>query len=202
MNGTTKKQMNSYPRSRILGMPVITIQEGFTAGSIKQILLDGKTYRVQGFLVERNRHGKEDKVLPFLAVHGFGKDSITIESFHALERKGGSHQYIRAIRQPLTVTGARVFTENGHSMGKVTDYSFSTEDGSIALLELGEAPLKEHVHVPGKTIIAIAPQTVMLRDVAWEQAVPVSSAPADTPQAEKDTGSTAASTKGTALPNK
>jgi len=193
MNDTTQKESYSYPRSRILGMPVITIREGFTAGTVKQILLDGKTYRVQGFLVERNKHGKEDKVLPFSAVHGFGKDSITIESFHALERKGGSHQYIRAIRQPLTVTGARVFTENGHSMGKVTDYSFSTEDGRIALLELGEAPLKEHVNVPGKTIIAIAPQTVMLRDAAWEQASPVPATPEDTRQAEQLANSTAVS---------
>lgn len=167
---------NSQPatersRQSILGMPVLSIQEGIPLGNIKQLLLDGKTYCIQAFVVERRRLGKEDKLLPFSAVRSFGEDGITIETQTVLERKGASHQYVRALRQPLSVIAARVFTENGKSLGKVEEYRFSTVDGSICGLELSGGLFKDKMLVPGKHIIAIAPQTIMLRDAAIEEAV-------------------------------
>lgn len=159
-------------RSAVLGMEVISIQEGANLGQVRQVLLDGKSYRVQGFLVERRKQGKEERILPFSAVHSFGEDSITIESQQMLERKGASLQYIRALRQPLRIIGTRAFTTDGNSLGKVEEFCFSLADGSITALEVAGSYFPEPMRIPGEDIIAIAPQTTMLKADAVPHAKP------------------------------
>lgn len=163
-------------RGEILGMPVLSISEGAPLGHIRQVLIDGKTYCVQGFVVEKRRGGKDDRILPFPAVVSFGEDGVTIERQAQLERKGASHQYLRALRRPLAIIGSRVFTTNGKTLGKVEEYRFSTTDGAISGLEISGGLFKESMLVKGKYIIAISPQTVMLKDEAIGEAVAVENA--------------------------
>ena len=163
-------------RGDILGMPVISIQDGLVLGRIRQLLIDGKTYQVQGFLVEKRYGSKEDRILPFPAVASFGTDSITIERPSLLERKGASHQYIRALRRPLAIIGSRVFTTDGKTLGKVEEYRFSTESGTITALELSSGLFREHLLVSGAHIIAISPQTVMLKSEAAAEAAAMENA--------------------------
>lgn len=161
----------------IIGLPVISIQEGLVLGYIKQILIDGQNRLVQAFVVEKRRMGKEDRILPFSAVSGFGEDSITIEKLTLLERKGLSHQYVRALRRPLPVLGSRVFTDSGKTLGKVEEYRFSILDGSICGLEVaGSGLFKDKSLLQGSYIIAISPQTIMIKDAAIAAAVTVENA--------------------------
>lgn len=156
----------------IIGMPVYSIQEGTPLGMIKQILVDNKNKCVQGFIVEKRRFSKEERILPFPAVSGFGEDTLTVERQNFLERKGTNQQFQRAIRSPLAIIGARVFTAGGKTLGKVEEYRFAVEDGSISGLEIaGDGFFKVRSLVDGGCIIAIAPRTIMLKDEAIETAV-------------------------------
>lgn len=160
----------------ILGMPVYSIQEGQPLGNIKQILVDGKSNRVQGFIVEKRRFSREERFLPFAAVSGFGEDTLTVEKQGLLERKGANQQNLRAIRSSLPIIGARVFTAGGKTLGKVEEYRFSTETGAISGLEMtGDGFFPVHSLVDGSCIIAIAPRTIMLKDEAIDSAIPLDS---------------------------
>ncbi len=158
----------------IIGMPVLSIAEGQPLGQIKQILIDVKNKAVQGFLLERRRLSRDERILPFAAVTGFGEDTITIEKYSLLERKGQSHQFVRALRQPLPLIGARVFTAGGRTLGKVEEYRFSLENGAITGLEIaGDGLFKARTLVDGDYIIAVAAHTVMIKDQAIEAAQPL-----------------------------
>ena len=168
---TEELQIDRTSKS-ILGMPVYSIKEGIPLGIIKQILIDGKTNRVQGFIVEKRRFSREERVLPFPAITGFGEDTITVERQGLLERKGINQQFLKAIRFPLPIVGARVFTAGGKTLGKVEEYRFSTIDGGITGLEIaGDGFFKVRSLVDGATIIAIAPRTIMLKDAAITSAI-------------------------------
>lgn len=158
----------------VIGMPVLSIAEGQPLGQIKQILIDVKNKAVQGFLLERRRFSRDERILPFSAVTGFGEDTITIEKYSLLERKGQSHQFVRALRQPLPLIGARVFTAGGRTLGKVEEYRFSLENGTITGLEIaGDGLFKARTLVDGDFIIAVAAHTVMIKDQAIEAAQPL-----------------------------
>ncbi|MBQ6807935.1 MAG: PRC-barrel domain-containing protein [Firmicutes bacterium] len=168
---TEEKEKDRTSKSMI-GMPLYSIQEGIPLGLIKQILISGKNKAVEGFLVEKRRFSREEKILPFPAVSGFGEDTLTVERQTLLERKGQNQQFLQAIRSPLPIIGARVFTAGGKTLGKVEEYRFSVEDGRISGLEIaGDGFFRVRSLVDGSCIIAIAPRTIMLKDEALETAV-------------------------------
>ena len=155
----------------MLGMPVYSISEGLLLGNIKRLLISGKECRVQGFVVEKKRFSREERVLPFEAISGFGEDTVTVERQSLLERKGQSQQYLKALRAPLPILGAKVFTAGGRTLGKVEEYRFSTETGVISGLEIaGEGFFRERALLDGASVIAIAPRTIMVKDAAIETA--------------------------------
>ena len=167
---------DSYTDTRtskeIIGMPVYSITEGLPLGLIKNILIDAKNLLIQGFLVEKKKHSRDEKILPFAAVSSFGEDTITIEKQNLLERKGASHQYVRAFQRPMHLIGTRIFTSGGHTLGKVEEYRFSVTDGKISGLELSEdSYFKARALIDGRFIIAIAPLTIMVREDAIDSAI-------------------------------
>ena len=165
--------MSERARSDVLGQPVLSIKEGLLLGRIRQILFDSTVNQVHGFIVERFRGGKDDRILPFSAISSFGEDGIMVESQTLLERRGTSHQYTRSLRHPLPIIGARVFTASGRTLGKVEEYLFSTQDGSITGLEISGGLFRGKMLAPGKYIIAISPQTIMMKDAAIDEAIEV-----------------------------
>lgn len=157
-------------RSEVLGMKVISISEGLELGQVKQVVITAD-HMVAGFVVSRRR-GHEERLLPLKAVSSFGEDRITVERQTALER---SNSFAREGRRrgPLSLVGSRVFTAGGRVLGKVEEYYFSTGDGRLTALEISGGPMKERLRLPGRFIIAISPQTVMIKDEALSEAKPV-----------------------------
>ncbi|MCR4963913.1 MAG: PRC-barrel domain-containing protein [Firmicutes bacterium] len=159
---------------KLLGMPVYSIQEGLHLGQIKSLILDAKEQCVAALLIERKRFNREERVLPFPAVDGVGEDAVTIEKAALLERKGVNSQYMKALKHPLYLIGAKAFTIGGKTLGKVEEYRLRRQDGLLSALILHVPGLfKESILVERQDIITIAPHTVMLRDSAVANAVAV-----------------------------
>lgn len=168
----TEETRDDRASKSIIGMPVYSIQEGMALGFIKQILIEGKVGSVIGFILEKRRFSREERILPFSAVSGFGEDTITVERQNLLERKGANPQFMRAIRSPLPIIGSRVFTAGGKTLGRVEEYRFSPENGAISGLEIaGDGLFRVRSLVDGQHIIAIAPRTIMLKDAAIDSAI-------------------------------
>ncbi|MDO4732172.1 MAG: PRC-barrel domain-containing protein, partial [Bacillota bacterium] len=80
----------------------------------------------------------------------------------------------RALRSPLPIIGARVFTAGGKNLGRVEEFHFSTADGHISGLEIAEDGFfRVRSLVDGSYIIAISTGTIMLKDQAIETAQPL-----------------------------
>lgn len=169
-----EKTIQDIGSRAIIGMSVYSCKEGLNLGNIKQLLIDSKTYSVQGFLLERKMLSKYERILPFAAVHQFGEDGVTVETSSLLERRGQNSQYVRALHHPLTIIGSRVFTTAGRTLGKIEDFLFSSKDGKITGLEIApDGFFKERSLVRGEHLIAISGHTAMLKDEAIEDAIPI-----------------------------
>lgn len=163
-------EINERTRSAVLGMRVISISEGLELGQIRQAVVTQEP-RVAGFTV-RGRRSRNDRWLAFAAVSSFGEDRVTVESQKLLSRGNGFAMPDRRRRGPLSLVGSRAFTAGGRVLGRVEEYSFSTEDGRVLALEISNGPLRERLRLPGRFIIAVSPQTVMLKDEALDEARP------------------------------
>ncbi|MDO4581411.1 MAG: PRC-barrel domain-containing protein [Bacillota bacterium] len=173
LNGTDDKAAARDEKAsrKIIAMPLYSVKEGLPLGQVKSLLLDPKQKRVLGFLVEKRRFSKDERILPFSAVNSFGEDMISVERAGALERRGASPQYIRACRNPVNLIGARVFTAGGKTLGRVEEYRFDTASGAISALEIAADGLfADKLLARACHIIAIAPHTVMLDDAVESDA--------------------------------
>ncbi|MEG1661730.1 MAG: PRC-barrel domain-containing protein [Clostridiales bacterium] len=106
----------------LIGMPVYSIREGIGLGQVKSLLIEAKDQCVLALIVERRRFNREEKILPFSAISGIGEDAITVEKASLLERKGINTLYLRALKHPVQLIGAKVFTVGGKTLGKVEEY--------------------------------------------------------------------------------
>ena len=158
-------------RSAVLGMRVMSISEGLELGQIRQIVISPE-YKAAGFIV-RCRRSRDERMLTLASVSSFGEDRITVESQNLLERSNSFARQNRRLRGPLTLVGSRVFTAGGKVLGRVEDYGFATTDGSLTALEISTGPLQERLRLPAGYIIAVSPQTVMIKDEALTEASPV-----------------------------
>lgn len=159
---------------KIIGMPVYSCNEGLYLGNIRQLLVDAKACAIQGFVLERRRMGKDERILPFEAVYNFGEDGVTVETVNSIERRGQSSKFIRALRHPVTIIGSRVFTTGGRTLGKIEEYRFNSATGQISGLEIApDGFFKVRSLVNGEHIIAIAGRTVMLKDEATDDAMEI-----------------------------
>lgn len=163
-------EINERSRSAVLGMRVISINEGQEMGRIRQVVVTQEP-RVAGFTV-RGKRSRNDRWLAFAAVSSFGVDRITVESQKLLSRSNGFAMSDPRRRGPLTLVGSRAFTAGGRVLGRVEEYSFSTEDGRVLALEISNGPLRERLRLPGRFIIAVSLQTIMLKDEALDEARP------------------------------
>ncbi|MBR5430279.1 MAG: PRC-barrel domain-containing protein [Firmicutes bacterium] len=162
-----------HPRSAVLGRKVISINEGMELGQISRVVLTQEP-RVTGFIVSRRR-GREERVLPLPAVSCYGEDRVTVERQSLLEPVNSFSRHDRGRRGPLILVGSRVFTAGGRVLGQVTEYCFAADDGRVTVLEVSSGPLRERLLLPGEHIIAVSPQTVMIRDAALAAATPAES---------------------------
>lgn len=170
----SEKVVRDISTKKIIGMPVYSCNEGLYLGNIRQLLVDAKACAIQGFVLERRRMGKDERILPFEAVYNFGEDGVTVETVNSIERRGQSSKFIRALRHPVTIIGSRVFTTGGRTLGKIEEYRFNSATGQISGLEIApDGFFKVRSLVNGKHIIAIAGRTVMLKDEATDDALEI-----------------------------
>jgi sporulation protein YlmC with PRC-barrel domain len=125
----------------LLGMPIVTVQEGVRLGKVKGVEVDTAEGRIRylHFDGERNR---QDGVISWHAVRSVGGDAVTIESVSQAkdtippaERDGLSPQ----------VGDRPVVTESGTRLGTVTSYELDEVTGHIQKYRIGAHNLLERL---------------------------------------------------------
>ena len=111
----------------LLGMPIVTVQEGLRLGTLKGVEFNAADGRIR-YLHFDGADTRADGVLAWASVRSVGKDAITIESLAAV-----LDAVPHAEREEVTpdVRNRPVMTEGGTRLGKVTSYDIDETSGRI-----------------------------------------------------------------------
>lgn len=110
----------------LIGMPLVTLDEGKRLGTLRALELEGTTGQVQGVYCAGG-DGHPDGMIPWGAVRSVGRDAITVESASALRLGAEAAHRGRA----ADVRDRPVVTESGNRLGVVSDYDFDEASGRI-----------------------------------------------------------------------
>lgn len=157
------------------GLPVVTMS-GDDVGEVRDVVYDVDRGGLVGFTLNKRGFfsGRLKEVLTVASVASIGKDAVMVETDDALTEKGDAPETITGALSDRNVIGASVLTEEGTTLGRVTDvvvqvgrkaeavgYELtSTGDDSRRLF----IPLPEQLAVSGDALMVPSGLEAFVRD--------------------------------------
>jgi uncharacterized protein YrrD len=119
----------------ILGLPVISINEGTELGTTKALVIDPTQGTVAAIAIEDGKWYLGAKLIPYSAVTGVGEYAITIENSSDIVAIGDAPDMEKLLAAEIKVIGSKVLTKSGQIQGNVTEI-FIDDSGKIATCEV------------------------------------------------------------------
>ncbi len=131
----------------IVGMPVLSTQEGKDLGRISRMAIDLKEGQVVGFLIE-DKNGRE-MLLPIGNVDTYGKDVIMAASESDLRNIDDLAEMAEAIEFGGKIIGLKIITKEGENFGEIASFCFDEKSGLITHYVTSRGVLNGLIHGEG-----------------------------------------------------
>ena len=116
---------------QILGLPVLSIEEGKQIGEIKKLILNPKQGTVDFLLVEDQVSYLGLKAIPFEMVQGIGEFALTVANSSSLLPVTEYNGAIDLIEKNLRIPGLKVLSKKGRMVGSINEYFVDDNTGTI-----------------------------------------------------------------------
>lgn len=131
----------------LIGMPVVSLEEGVKVGRITGLVVDPALKSVTALVVEKGGLSREQKFIPFPQIYSIGANAVTLNRSQSAVKGTSLPEILRLFKEKIPVVGAKVIAENGTILGNVIEYQFDTATGQIINIEI--APTKRAAFFQG-----------------------------------------------------
>ncbi|MDI6710709.1 MAG: PRC-barrel domain-containing protein [Thermoanaerobacterales bacterium] len=163
--------------SELLGLPVISLEEGAKVGHIKGLILNPTAKALVALVVEGRGVFKEQRFIPFAKVHSMGANAVTVSRGQTAQKAANLPEMVQLWKDRTPLVGARVVTESGDILGTVVDYGIDPPTGAVAGLEVAPsslgATLKGRSWMPAGTLRTLGKEIIVVSDEAREEITPL-----------------------------
>lgn len=111
----------------IIGLVVVSIQNGVEIGSVKQLIIDASNGSIAGLLVDDGKWNLGAKAVPFSAIVGIGQYAVTISSEDDII---SAAVFDNLLALDVHVVGSLALSRSGNIMGNVNEIIIA-DDGAI-----------------------------------------------------------------------
>lgn len=115
----------------IVGLPVISINEGQELGKVKDLVINPTGGSVAALIIDDGKWYFGAKLLPFSAVSGIGEYAVTVDSSNQIVNVNNAPDLEQLLIADIKVIGAKVLTKDGFIQGKVNEIMVDA-DGKIS----------------------------------------------------------------------
>jgi uncharacterized protein YrrD len=150
----------------VLGMPVLSRQDGQKIGSTRDIVIAKDHSRIVAFILDEGGLFAAATAVGMENVVSFGKDALIITDSKAVVRVDHFPEVKAIMDDRDGLVGKHVFTESGDLKGKVEDIYFDETTGNIVGLEVEGKFTAKHsnasVQLRPADIVSIGPDAVVI----------------------------------------
>jgi uncharacterized protein YrrD len=160
----------------LLGMPVVSLEEGLRVGRVTGLVVDPAAKTVAALIVEKGGLFREQRFIPFPQVYSIGANAVTLHRSQQAAKGASLPEILRLFKEKIAVTGAKVVAENGAILGHVTEYFVDTVTGAITGLEIAPAKpafVQGVAHLDSGFIRTIGKEIIVVTDEASRSLTPV-----------------------------
>lgn len=135
--------VNTKKGDNVIGLSVITLDDGKKLETVKDIIYDPAQNRVRGLLIDVGGWFSEARVLPIEEVKSIGDNAVIIEDSTAIHKASELGEKVAGITsEGHHLTKNSVVTEDGTELGQITDIIFDTESGFVKEFEVSQGLIK------------------------------------------------------------
>lgn len=116
---------------QILGLPVLSIEEGKQIGAVKHLVLNPQRGTVDFLLVEDGAWYLGLKAMPFEAVQGIGEFALTVAGRSSLSAVTECTGAVDLLEKDLRLPGIKVLSKKGRLVGTISEYFTNENTGEI-----------------------------------------------------------------------
>lgn len=162
----------------ILGLPVISINEGNELGKAKALVINPAQGAIEAIAIDDNEWYMGAKLLPFSAVAGLGEYAITADTSNSLVTVANAPDWQKFLAADIKVIGAKVVSKAGGIQGKVTEIIID-EAGKIVSCEVENNG--EVAHIPAQRVMTYGKDVLIVSDTDLAPSEKPADAPVVTP---------------------
>ncbi len=156
-------QMNGgsgmYRAKHLIGLPVVNVSTGERLASVRSLVIDLVSGRLQGLVVQKGSLFREAQVLQLAQLHAIGQDAILVKDG---QKAIPLPELLAQLPQAKTedkLFGRQVLTAAGKVMGALEDVFFDPSNGTISHYLLADGLLQSLLE--GPAIMPAPAQTVV-----------------------------------------
>lgn len=155
----------------IIGTKITSLQEGKSLDTVKDVIYEPSENKITAFIVKERKLFSDTQVLPFSSVQSIGDDLIMINSQYDIRKVSDVPESISYIaRHNFYLTDSKIITENGRTLGVITDMFFDADTGEVKELEVTERTRVLNRTVSKRVvkiadILTVGKQATIIRDL-------------------------------------
>lgn len=157
---------------QILGLPVLSIEEGRQIGEVKHLVLNPQRGTVDFLLVEDGAWYLGLKVMPFEAVQGIGEFALTVAGRSSLSAVTECAGAVDLLEKDLRLPGIKVLSKKGRLVGTISEYFTEENTGEIMGCQLIPVNSEKPAGIiPKKLILTYGRDFLVVEEKVEEQLV-------------------------------
>ncbi len=152
----------------LLGLSVISIEDGKEVGRIGDLVINSAKGSVEFLIVDHGPKYLGIKILPFQLVEGVGENAVTIQSSSSITNLADQPEISGLLEKDVRVKGTKVLTKKGKVIGTVAEF-FIDEDNQGVITGCEVTPAGEADQtgiVPADQIITFGKDVLVINEGA------------------------------------
>ncbi len=131
--------MNLIRGNNVIGLTVVSINNGKKVAKIKDIVYDPRDQRVKAFLLDEGGWFTDARILLIEDIRSIGQDAVMIEGPELIKKASEITERVASIaKDDNLLTRTVLITDTGKKLGSVSDIVFDPVSGIVEELEVSQ----------------------------------------------------------------
>ena len=155
--------------SRLIGTPILSVQAGGAVGYVASMIVDPDSLKIIGFVIEGGVVGKNSaNILDVSSVREYSKLGMVIDEIEELVEPDDVVKISKVLELNFNIVGLKVETRKKSKLGKVMDFTVTSEDFMIQQIVVKRPIVKGFIDpelmIPRKEIVEITDYKIIVKD--------------------------------------
>ncbi|MBQ9180907.1 hypothetical protein IJ135_02320 [Candidatus Saccharibacteria bacterium] len=154
--------------SNLIGTPILSVQTADVIGLLAGSIVDPDTLKILGFFISGGLVDPESNILVTSSIREYSKEGMVIDSIEELVAADDIIKIKKVIDLNFHLLGLKVETKKGSRLGRVMDYTVTSDTFSVQQIIVKRPTLKSFIDpeltIPRSEIIEITDFKVIVRD--------------------------------------